>query len=81
MAKLNTKHTEMPMNVGRTKESTVHFKLPVSFLIVRQVVEQGQWKRQNSIVETAVTQVQPLFVNNVFNSARLSSSKIEPVDI
>jgi hypothetical protein len=33
--------------------------LPVSFLIVRRVVEQGAWKRKRRIKQMAVVTVQP----------------------
>ena len=35
-------HRAIPQTVGIIKASAVHFQLPVSFLMVRQVVEQGQ---------------------------------------
>ena len=50
----------IPVTVGRRRHRAVHFKLPVSFLMVRSVVEQGQCIREKSIVLMAVIQVQPL---------------------
>ena len=35
-------------------DTAVHFKLPVSFFMVRQVVEQGQWNREKTDMQTAV---------------------------
>ena len=35
-------HKKTPKTVGSRMESAVHFHEPVSFLIVRTVVEQGQ---------------------------------------
>ena len=75
------KHITMPVAVGTRKEIQVHFRLCVSFLIVHSVVPQGQWFSEKSIVQTAVSQVQPLFKNNCFISAKLCSSEIEPLDI
>lgn len=70
----------IPIIVGTAKETNVHFQLCVSFFIVRHVVEHGQWKRQNNIVETAVTQVQPFDTNNCFSS-KVPISVIVPVAI
>ena len=53
------KHSSNPTAVGRTAEKTVHFQLPVSFQMVQQVVEQGQWNRENTMTHSAVTQVHP----------------------
>ncbi len=66
------------MTVGSRNARTVHLRLPVSFFMVRRVVEQGQCIREKSMVQIAVTQVQPFATNNVFISARLSSSKMLP---
>ena len=65
--------------VGIIKERTVHLKLLHSFFIVKQVVEQGQCIRQNSEVQRAVNQVQPLSINRVFNSVRFSYSTKLPL--
>ncbi len=53
------KQTTIPVTVGITNDSSVHFKLCVSFLIVRQVVPQGQCRREKSMTQTAVSQVHP----------------------
>lgn len=58
-ARLTITQRRKPSAVGRRMAAAVHFRLPVSFLIVRQVVEQGQWKRQKIIMHTAVLKVQP----------------------
>ena len=50
----------IPRRVGRAAETAVHFQEPVSFFMVKRVVEQGQWNRQNRTMETAVCQVHPL---------------------
>lgn len=54
-----------PKAVGSKKENTVHRKLLVSFQMVQQVVEQGQWNRENTMTHKAVTQVQPFCCNRV----------------
>lgn len=41
-SKLITKQAIAPIAVGRRTESIVHLMLPLSFFIVRTVVEQGQ---------------------------------------
>lgn len=46
--------------MGRRMDTAVHFKLPVSFFMVRQVVEQGQWNREKTAMQTAVLTVHPL---------------------
>ncbi len=69
----------MPVAVGTAKEIAVHFRLCVSFLIVKQVVEHGQCISENSMVQTAVSQVHPLLTSKVFNSFRLPSSRMLPV--
>ena len=68
------KQTKKPKTVGVTMERNVHLKLAHSFFIVRQVVEQGQCIKQKSDVQRAVSQVQPLSANNIFNSAKFSYS-------
>ena len=55
--------------MGRRIATAVHFQLPVSFFMVRQVVEQGQWNRQKTIMHSAVFQVHPWAVR------RLSSAE------
>ena len=68
-----------PQIVGIIKDITVHLKLLHSFFIVKQVVEQGQCIRQNSEVQSAVNQVQPLLTNRVFNSVKFSYSTKLPL--
>lgn len=65
------KHRITPVIVGKKNASAVHFKLFVSFFIVQQVVAQGKCNKEKSIVQTAVNQVQPLLINNVFSSLKL----------
>ncbi len=59
----NIKHIAIPAIVGIIMDRAVHFQLPDSFLMVRQLVEQGQCIRENSIIQAAVSQVQPLDTN------------------
>ena len=66
----------IPNNVGRTTANAVHFQLPVSFFIVKTVVEHGQCIIENIIVFTAVIQVHPFCTNKSFNCVRLSKSVI-----
>lgn len=62
-------------------DNRVHFKLPVSFFMVRTVVKHGQCIRANMHVEIAVNNVQPLSINSFFKSLILSKSVIYPKDI
>lgn len=48
------KHTTIAILVGISAESAVHFKLPVSFFIVKRVVAHGQCNKLNNIVFRAV---------------------------
>lgn len=76
-AVVNKKHTTIPVTVGTRKEAIVHFTLCVSFLIVRHVVEQGQCIRENSMVLTAVIQVQPWLTSKSRSTDRsLISSRL-----
>ena len=59
-----------PKTVGR---------LPVSFFMVRQVVEQGQWKRQKISMHRAVFQVHPLAVSRVRRAAESVISTSMPL--
>ncbi|CAI3548578.1 hypothetical protein CNEO3_1020012 [Clostridium neonatale] len=56
---VNAKQIIIPHAVGTKNETAVHFKLWVSFFIVRHVVLHGQCIREKSITFTAVSQVQP----------------------
>ena len=76
-----TKQQAMPTTVGNANATAVHFLLWLSFLMVRQVVEQGQCIKQNSMVHTAVSQVHPLSTNRVLSSTKLLISVSAPVAI
>ena len=52
-------HSNTPINVGRIKAIIVHFILPVSFFIVKQVVEHGKWNKDKSMKLIAVKIVHP----------------------
>lgn len=52
------KHITMPVIVGIKSESNAHFRLFVSFFIVKYVVAQGKCKSEKIIVHIAVTKVQ-----------------------
>ena len=71
-----TKQMTKPKAVGSKKEQIVHFKLRVSFLMVKHVVEHGQCSRQKTMVHKAVTHVQPLFKRSVYNCGLLSSIRL-----
>ena len=60
-----------PVIVGNKNANMVHNLLFVSFLIVKIVVLQGKWNNIKIKVQIAVVIVQPLFINNVFNSNKL----------
>ena len=51
-------HNIIPHNVGRANDTKVHFKLWVSFFIVRSVVAQGKCNSVNIITLIAVRIVQ-----------------------
>ena len=53
------KQRAIPHAVGRKKARAVHFQLPGSFLMVKQVVPQGKCIREKIMTHRAVTQVQP----------------------
>ena len=57
--KLDTKQHKIPKIRGKRKETTVHFMLPVSFLIIKNAGKQGQCIRVNIINDTAVDTIQP----------------------
>ena len=60
------------------KESSIHLTLPVSFRMVRSVVEQGQCMREKSMTLIAVTQVQPLATRSCRMESRFPSSSSVP---
>ena len=72
------KQRSIPAAVGMRKDAAVHLRLAVSLCIVMQVVEQGQCIRENSMVHTAVTGVQPFAVSRVCISDRLPISVSVP---
>jgi len=47
----------MAMLVVNKKVKIVHFILPVSFLMVKRVVPQGKWSKENNIKFKAVIKV------------------------
>lgn len=63
------------------KAKNVYLKLPVSFFIVNNVVIQGKCMTEKIITHKAVLMVQPLSINNVFNSPIFFISVIYPSDI
>lgn len=75
---VNKKHMTNPVTVGTSQDIAVHFMLCVSFRMVRQVVEQGQCIRENSMVLTAVIQVQPLATRRSFKTDRSLISRMLP---
>ena len=75
------KHIIIPTTVGSIMDSNVHFMLPVSFFMVRHVVEQGQCASENIIIFIAVSQLHPLLTNNCRSSIKLSNSVMTPVCI
>ena len=62
----NNTHIAHPNMVGIIKERNVHFRLPVSLRIVRQVVAHGQWTNVKSITLTAVVHVHPFCTRSCF---------------
>lgn len=62
--------------VVRSIVNNIHFRLPVSFFIVRQVVEHGKCNSEKRIVQIAVVIVHPLSTNICFNNDRLLISVI-----
>ena len=75
------KHKIIPIIVGSKIENKVHFKLPVSFFIVRHVVEQGKWHNEKTKTHIAVVMVQPLATNICLKLSKLENSTIFPVVI
>ena len=53
------KHITTPVTVGIKSEINAHFRLFVSFFIVKYVVAQGKCKSENTIVHIAVTKLHP----------------------
>ena len=75
------KHKIIPVSIGNSIEYNTHLILPVSFFIVRQVVEQGKWNRVIISILTAVKIVQLFWSNKSFKNCRLEKSVIFPRDI
>ena len=71
-------HIIIPINVGIIKAKAVHFKLPVSFLIVKHVVPHGKCIKENIITQIAVVAVQPFDTNSDFSAKSESDSNILP---
>lgn len=69
----------IPHTVGNTTETAAHFRLPVSFFMVKHVVEHGQCIRENSTVQIAVVIVQPFATNRLRSSASDAYSVNVPV--
>ena len=63
------------MTVGIRIARAVHLRLPVSFFMVKIVVAQGQWNRENSITEIAVFIVQPFAIKSSLIALSDSSHK------
>ena len=70
----------IPKIVGKAIDNNVHFKLPVSLWIVRQVVEHGQWNNENKIKHNAVFAVQPFAIKSAAKSERELVSTNVPTD-
>ena len=79
--KFTAVQTNIPITVGVTKETNIHFHDLVSDLTVKQVVEHGQCISINSIMLIAVTTVQPLSNKSAFNSLILPTSDRTPFDV
>ena len=75
---VNAKQIIIPQTVGTRKDTRVHLRLPDSLRMVSKVVVQGQCIKENNMVLTAVTQVQPLFTRRSLSWARLSNSRMLP---
>lgn len=67
------------MTVGSRNAAIVQRRLPVSFFMVRQVVEQGQWNRENTAMHSAVLTVQPWAANSVRRVELSDISTRQPV--
>lgn len=67
-----------PREAGSRAANTVHFQLPVSFLMVQSVVEHGQCISEKSMVHRAVVAVHPLAVKRAFISMKFPVSAMLP---
>ena len=77
-AAFTIKHAARPNNVGRRKARIVHLRLPVSFFIVKSVVEHGQCITLNSTKHTAVFMLHPFAISSARISQSAGSSSSEP---
>ena len=64
---VSIKQLALPIKNGSTTDTAVHFQEQLSFLIVQQVVAQGQCISENIITQAAVNQVQSFAINNCCN--------------
>ena len=69
----------MPITLGNRKATAVHLRLPVSFFMVRQVVEQGQWKREKIAMQAAVLNVHPWEISRDKRALLSSISTRQPL--
>ena len=76
---VNSKQIKMLKTVGSITATAVHFRLPVSFFMVRIVVAHGQCKSEKSITEMAVFIVQPFAIKSSRIAETEDSSHREPV--
>ena len=67
------------VKVGIPKAANAHFRLPVSFFIVKNVVEQGQCKSEKVIKDSATHISHPLATNKFSISDNSLTSSIAPV--
>lgn len=75
------KQKPKPITVGIKIATITHLHFPVSFLMVKQVVEQGQCIKIKITTQTAVKRVQPLATNKSFKTVKSVISVIVPSDI
>ena len=74
-------HSAIPITVGMTADSSVHLMLPVSCFIVSRVVEHGQCISENSIVQAAVSHVQPFATKSSRMASRFPISERLPLAV
>ena len=70
------KHNPNPVTVGSKNPMAVHFQLFVSFLIERQVVEQGQCTKENTMTHTMPLPTSSYLPLIIFLSAIKSSISV-----
>ena len=71
-------HNIIPQTVGSKKERKVHFKLPVSFFIVKSVVPHGKCKSVNISTFIPVSNVHPFAIKISVILLRSSNSTNGP---